>query len=88
MIRELRTDRKIADLRARVARVRELLPASYEAFVDDRTSAEALILNVFLSLQCVSDLALHTVATHGYAVPADARSGPPPIEWTVASQTR
>ena len=74
MTHELRTDRKIADLRARVARVRELLPASYEAFVDERTSAEALILNLFLALQCASDLALHTVAERGYAVPADARS--------------
>jgi uncharacterized protein YutE (UPF0331/DUF86 family) len=71
---ELRADRKIADLRARVARVRELLPASYEVFVESRTEAEALILNRFLALQCASDLALHTVADRGIAVPADARS--------------
>ena len=70
----LRSDRKIADLRARVARVRELLPASVEAFLDHRTESEALILNLFLALQCAADLALHTVADRGLAVPADARA--------------
>ncbi len=70
----LRIERKIADLRARVARVRELLPATLDAFLDQRTQAEALILNLFLALQCASDLALHTVAERGLAVPGDARS--------------
>ncbi len=68
------TARKVADLRARVARVRELLPADVATFVARRTEGEALILNLFLALQCASDLALHAVAARGLGVPADARS--------------
>lgn len=66
--------RKIADLRARVARVRELLPEDVAHFLARRTEAEALILNLFLALQCASDLALHAVADRGLGVPGDARS--------------
>lgn len=66
--------RKVADLRARVARVRELLPPDVDAFLARRTEAEALILNLFLALQTASDLALHVVAERGLGVPADARS--------------
>jgi uncharacterized protein YutE (UPF0331/DUF86 family) len=70
----LTSARKVADLRARVRRVRELLPADVETFVAQRTEAEALILNLYLALQCASDLALHLVADRGLGVPADARS--------------
>ena len=66
--------RKIADLRARVARVRELLPPDEDTFLAHRTEAEALILNLYLALQGASDLALHVVADRGLGVPADARS--------------
>lgn len=66
--------RKLADLRARVARVRELLPADAATLRRRRTESEALILNLYLALQAASDLALHTVADRGLAVPADARS--------------
>ncbi len=62
----LTSARKIADLRARVRRVRELLPADVDTFIAQRTEAEALILNL--------DLALHLVADRGLGVPADARS--------------
>ena len=65
--------RKIADVRARVTRVRELLPPGPAEFIARRTDAEALILNLFLALQGTSDLALHVVADRGLGVPADAR---------------
>jgi len=65
--------RKIADLRERVARVRELLPADYETFVAERTEAEALIFNLYLALQTSSELALRIVAERGLGVPGNPR---------------
>jgi uncharacterized protein YutE (UPF0331/DUF86 family) len=50
------------------------LPADVDTFIAQRTEAEALILNLYLALQCASDLALHLVADRGLGVPADARS--------------
>ncbi len=80
--------RKISDLLMRVARVRELLPPTEEAFGRDRTAAEALILNLYLALQGCSDLALAVVADRGLGVPANvrdahtllARAGVVPVE--------
>jgi len=66
--------RKVAAIRGRTARVRELLPPDAETFLAARTEAEALILNLFLALQESSDLALHLVADRGLGVPGDARS--------------
>ena len=66
--------RKIAEIRARVARVRELLPPSAADFVTGGTATEALILNLYLALQATSDLALHAVADRGLGVPGDARA--------------
>jgi len=66
--------RKIAAIFARTARVRELLPADVEAFLERRTEAEALLLNLFLALQECTDLALRLVADRGLGVPGDARS--------------
>lgn len=65
--------RKIAELRERVARVRELLPSDLPKFLADRTAAEALIFNLYLALQASSDLALRLVAEHGLGVPGNAR---------------
>ena len=65
--------RKIAEIRNRTARVRELLPADAEQFLAHRTEAEALILNLFLALQKCTDLAMHLVADRGLGVPGDAR---------------
>lgn len=65
--------RKVADLRARVARVRELLPDSLDEFMTRRTEAEALILNLYLALQGMSDLALALVAHRGLGVPGTPR---------------
>lgn len=66
--------RKIAAIRARTARVRELLPPTAEQFLAQRTEAEALILNLFLALQECSDLALHLVAELGLGVPGEPRA--------------
>jgi uncharacterized protein YutE (UPF0331/DUF86 family) len=66
--------RKIAAIRARTARVRELLPSTAEQFLAQRTEAEALILNLFLALQECSDLALHLVADLGLGVPGEPRA--------------
>lgn len=66
--------RKIAAIRGRTARVRELLPATVDAFLSRRTEAEALMLNLFLALQECSDLALHLVAGLGLGVPGEARA--------------
>ncbi len=65
--------RKVSDLLMRVARVRELLPPTEDAFGRDRTAAEALILNLYLALQGCSDLALAVVADRGFGVPANVR---------------
>lgn len=66
--------RKIAAIRGRTARVRELLPPTAEQFLAHRTEAEALILNLFLALQECSDLALHLVAELGLGVPGEPRA--------------
>lgn len=66
--------RKIAAVRLRTARVRELLPATVDEFLSHRTEAEALILNLFLALQECSDLALHLVADLGLGVPGEPRA--------------
>ena len=65
--------RKVAEIRSRVRRVRELLPDEIVAFRANRTEAEALILNLYLALQGCSDLAMHVVADRGPGVPGGAR---------------
>jgi len=66
--------RKVAAIRARTTRVRELLPPTAEEFLARRTEAEALILNLYLALQQCSDLALHVVADLGLGVPGESRA--------------
>jgi uncharacterized protein YutE (UPF0331/DUF86 family) len=66
--------RKVAAIRARTARVRELAPQTAEEFVAKRTEAEALILNLYLALQESSDLAMHMVADLGLGIPGEPRA--------------
>lgn len=66
--------RKIAEIRRRVDRVRQLLPTTVDTFRAQRTEAEALILNLYLALQACSDLAMHVIADRGLGVPGDARA--------------
>jgi uncharacterized protein YutE (UPF0331/DUF86 family) len=61
--------RKLAAIRDAVARIREVLPASEEAFREDRTAREVVILNLFIALQEAIALATHWVADEGWNVP-------------------
>lgn len=65
--------RRVAELLARVDRVRTLTPAELDTFLKERIAAEALILNLYLALQATTDLALHLVAERGLGIPASAR---------------
>ena len=60
---------KVAAIRDATARVREVLPASSEAFKTDRTAREVVTLNVFVALQEAIGLAAHWVADEGWSVP-------------------
>jgi len=60
---------KLAAIQDAVARVREVLPPSAEAFTADRTAREVVTLNVFIALQEAIGLAAHWVADQGWAVP-------------------
>jgi uncharacterized protein YutE (UPF0331/DUF86 family) len=60
---------KLAAIRDAVARVRDVLPQSAEAFRNDRTTREIVTLNLFVALQELIALAAHWVADEGWAVP-------------------
>jgi uncharacterized protein YutE (UPF0331/DUF86 family) len=60
---------KLAAIRDAVMRVRQVLPASAEAFKADRTAREVVTLNVFVALQEAIGLATHWIAERGWAVP-------------------
>ena len=61
--------RKLAAIRDAVARIREVLPSSAEAFRENRTSREIVILNLFIALQEAIALATHWLADEGWDVP-------------------
>jgi uncharacterized protein YutE (UPF0331/DUF86 family) len=60
---------KTAAIRDAVARVREMLPSNVDAFLEDRTVREVVILNVFLAIQEAIALATHWLADAGWEVP-------------------
>ena len=60
---------KLAAIRDAVIRVREVIPASAEAFRQDRTAREVVTLNLFIALQETIALAAHWVADQGWSVP-------------------
>ena len=60
---------KIASVRDAVARIREVLPTSREAFLKDRTAREVVLLNLFVALQESLALATHWLADEGLGVP-------------------
>ena len=60
---------KLAAIRDAVARVRQVLPASVEAFQLDRTAREIVTLNLFIALQEAIALAAHWVADQGWSMP-------------------
>ncbi len=60
---------KIASVRDAVARIREVLPRSSDALLEDRTRREIVILNLFVALQDCLALAAHWLADAGLDVP-------------------
>jgi len=69
-------DSKIASVQDAVVRIREVLPASADAFVADRTAREVVALNLFVALQECLSLAAHWLADEGMEVPQSAVCGP------------
>jgi uncharacterized protein YutE (UPF0331/DUF86 family) len=64
---------KIAAIRDAVDRIRATLPETAQAFEEDRTAREVVVLNLFVALQeCVS-LATHWLADAGQKVPGSYR---------------
>jgi uncharacterized protein YutE (UPF0331/DUF86 family) len=61
--------KKLAAIRDAVARIREVLPPSEQAFREDRTAREVVILNLFIGLQEAIALATHWLADEGWDVP-------------------
>ena len=60
---------KTAAIRDAVSRIRDVLPATPDDFVADRTSREVVTLNLFLALQESIALATHWLADEGWTVP-------------------
>ncbi len=61
---------KIAAVRDATVRIRDVLPASVDAFMADRTVREVVTLNLFVAIQDCLDLATHWLADAGWNVPA------------------
>jgi uncharacterized protein YutE (UPF0331/DUF86 family) len=61
--------KKLSAIRDAVARIREVLPGSAEAFRENRTAREIVILNLFIGLQESIALATHWLADEGWDVP-------------------
>lgn len=60
---------KIAAIRDAVTRIREVLPATADAFASDRDAREIVTLNLFVALQESIALATHWLADKGWSVP-------------------
>lgn len=63
---------KVASVRDAVGRMRAVLPASHDAFLEDRTAREVVILNLFVLQDCLA-LATHWLADEGADVPQSYR---------------
>jgi len=61
--------RKVAAIRDAVERIHEVLPATADAFLADRTVREVVSLNLFIALQETIGLATHWLADEGAMVP-------------------
>jgi len=62
--------KKIAAIRDAIARIDAVLPASADAFANDRTAREVVTFNLFLALQEAIALAIHWLADEGLVVPS------------------
>jgi len=61
---------KTAAIRDAVDRIRTVLPQTVDAFLEDRTAREIVMLNLFLALQEAISIAAHWIADEGWSVPA------------------
>lgn len=61
--------KKLSAIRDAVARIREVLPPSADAFHADRTTREVVTLNLFVALQEALAAATHWIADEGWNVP-------------------
>ena len=64
---------KVASVRDALDRLRAVLPASRDVFLNDRTAREVVILNLFVALQDCLALATHWLADEGALVPQSYR---------------
>ena len=62
--------RQVAAVRDAADRVGEVLPATPEEFLADRTIREIVTLNLFVAVQECLSLATHWLADQGWEVPA------------------
>lgn len=69
MVDEAVLAKKLAAIRDAVARIRDVLPQSAEAFRENRTVREIVILNLFIGLQEAIAVATHWLADEGWDVP-------------------
>jgi uncharacterized protein YutE (UPF0331/DUF86 family) len=69
MVDEVVLAKKLAAIRDAVARIRDVLPSSADAFRENRTAREIVILNLFIALQEAIALATHWLADEGWDVP-------------------
>ena len=69
MVDEAVLAKKLDAIRDAVARIREVLPASADAFREDRTAREIVMLNLFIALQEAIAVATHWLVDEGWEVP-------------------
>ena len=69
MVDEAVLAKKLAAIRDAVARIRDVLPGSADAFRENRTAREVVIFNLFIALQEAIALATHWLADEGWDVP-------------------
>jgi uncharacterized protein YutE (UPF0331/DUF86 family) len=62
--------RKLAELDARVARVRAHRRASADELASDRDALDLVAFNLMLAVQAACDLAAHLIADEGWTAPA------------------
>ncbi len=69
MVRLEIVQRKLAELDARVARVRAHRRASADELASDRDALDLVAFNLMLAVQAASDLAAHLIADEGWTAP-------------------
>lgn len=70
MVRAEIVQRKLAELDARVARVRAHRRASPDELASDRDALDLVAFNLMLAVQAACDIAAHVIADEGWTAPA------------------